>query len=209
MTSPDTLVGSGSKWRIAAVLILAATVAQLAVATFVPNLDQFAGKAFLSRLIAYPVMMLIAPVAWWITTRRRSPASAMPWAGVALVMVPFLIDVTGNTLDLYDTVWWWDDANHFVNWAFLSAGVGVMLARDPRVRGWLLVLSVTGIGSIMAILWEIGEYYAFIRGGTELATAYTDTLGDEVLGTLGGLVGALALAWRARSPRTTPSRAPA
>jgi hypothetical protein len=194
-------VRSGSKWRIAAALLLAATVAQLAVATFVPNLEQFAGKAFLSRLIAYPVMMLIAPTAWWLVTRRRSPSSAMPWAAVALIMVPFLIDVTGNTLDLYDTVWWWDDANHFVNWAFLSAGVGVMIARDRRARGWLLVLAVTGVGAIMAILWEIGEYYAFIRGGTELAGAYTDTLGDEVLGTLGGLVGALILAWTLRTPR--------
>ena len=192
---------SGSKWRIAAALLLAATVAQLAVATFVPNLEQFAGKAFLSRLIAYPVMMLIAPTAWWLVTRRRSPSSAMPWAAVALIMVPFLIDVTGNTLDLYDTVWWWDDANHFVNWAFLSAGVGVMIARDQRARGWLLVLAVTGVGAIMAILWEIGEYYAFIRGGTELAGAYTDTLGDEVLGTLGGLVGALIQAWTLRTPR--------
>ncbi|HRC07975.1 MAG TPA: hypothetical protein PLV41_07160 [Miltoncostaeales bacterium] len=201
MTSPDAAVRSGSKWRIAAALLLAATVAQLAVATFVPNLEQFAGKAFLSRLIAYPVMMLIAPTAWWLVTRRRSPSSAMPWAAVALIMVPFLIDVTGNTLDLYDTVWWWDDANHFVNWAFLSAGVGVMIARDQRARGWLLVLAVTGVGAIMAILWEIGEYYAFIRGGTELAGAYTDTLGDEVLGTLGGLVGALILAWTLRTPR--------
>lgn len=198
---------SGSKWRIAAIVILAATVAQLAVATFVPNLDQFEGKAFLSRLIAYPLMMLIAPVAWWLANRRRTSSRAMPWSAVALIMVPFLIDVTGNTLDLYDTVWWWDDANHFVNWAFLSAGIGVMIARDPRVRGWLLVLTVTGVGAIMAIVWELGEYYAFIRGGTELASAYTDTLGDEVLGTLGGLVGALAVAWTVRSARAISSRA--
>ena len=76
-----------------------------------------------------------------------------------------------------------------------------MIARDQRARGWLLVLAVTGVGAIMAILWEIGEYYAFIRGGTELAGAYTDTFGDEVLGTLGGLVGALILAWTLRTPR--------
>jgi hypothetical protein len=202
-------VRPGSKWRIAAIVFLAATVAQLAVATFVPNLDQFEGKAFLSRLIAYPVMMLIAPVAWWLANRRRTPSAAMPWSAVALIMVPFLIDVTGNTLDLYDTVWWWDDANHFVNWAFLSAGIGVMIARDHRVRGWWLVLTVTGVGAIMAIVWELGEYYAFIRGGTELATAYTDTLGDEVLGTLGGLVGALAVAWTVRSPRAISRRATA
>ena len=33
-----------------------------------------------------------------------------------------------------------------------------------------------------AILWEIGEYFAFIRNSSELATAYTDTLGDMAAG---------------------------
>ena len=37
-------------------------------------------------------------------------------------MAPFLIDVTGNTLNLYDTVVWWDDANHFANWFLLCSG---------------------------------------------------------------------------------------
>ncbi len=189
---------SARNWRIAAAATLLATVAQLAVATFVPTLEQFAGKAFLSRLIAYPVMMAIAPCVWWFVLRSRGGLRAIPWAGVTLIMIPFLIDVTGNTLDLYDTVWWWDDANHFVNWAFLSAGVGTMLIRSPRMRGWLLVLTVTGAGAIMAIAWEIGEYYAFIRGGTERATAYTDTLGDEVLGTFGAFVGAVILMISAR-----------
>ncbi len=34
-------------------------------------------------------------------------------------------------------------------------------------------------------MWELGEWYAFIRNGTELDTAYQDTLGDETLGSLG------------------------
>ena len=36
-----------------------------------------------------------------------------------------------------------------------------------------------------AILWEIGEYFAFIRNSSELSTAYTDTLGDMALGLSG------------------------
>jgi hypothetical protein len=47
---------------------------------------------------------------------------------------------------------------------------------------------VTGLGAILAICWEIAEWYTFIRHGTELGTAYVDTLGDEALGTLGGAV---------------------
>lgn len=199
----------GAGWRLAAALTLAATVAQLAVATVAPDLPQFAGKAFTSRLIAYPLMMLLAPCVWLVVTRARGSSAQIPWSGATLIMVPFLIDVTGNTLDMYDSVWWWDDANHFVNWAFLSAGVGVFVARAGSLRPWLLVLTVTGAGAIMAIGWEIGEYFAFIRGGTELSTAYTDTLGDEALGTLGALVGALlvarALARRPAPPLTGPA----
>lgn len=187
--------------RLVAALIIAATVGQLLLATLAPNLPQFAGKAFLGRLITYPVLMLIAPAAWWLVARARRRPPEIPWGAVALIMTPFLIDATGNTLNMYDAVWWWDDANHFVNWAFLSAGIGVMLTMDQRVRGWLLVLAVTGVGAILAIGWEVGEYYAFIRGGKELATAYTDTLGDEVLGTLGALLAGLILA-RRRSART-------
>ena len=35
-----------------------------------------------------------------------------------------------------------------------------------------------------------------VRAGTELATAYQDTLGDEVLGTLGAFVGAVVVSRR-------------
>ena len=41
-----------------------------------------------------------------------------------------------------------------------------------------------------AILWELGEYFAFIRNSPELATAYTDTLGDMALGLSGATLAA-------------------
>ena len=126
----------------------------------------------------------------------------MPWLGFTLIAIPFLVDVTGNTLDLYDSVMWWDDANHFVNWAFLCAGLGLLLLRSPRVApDWLLVLTVTGMGAVLAIAWELAEYLTFIRFGTELDTAYTDTLGDEALVTLGSLVAGLLLLRTGRRER--------
>ncbi len=167
-------------------VILGATVAQLAVGAFVPGLEQFAGKAFGARLLAYPLMMLLVPAIWW-ATHRGTPREDVPGGAFALVMAPFLIDVTGNTLDLYDSVVWWDDANHFVNWLLLLWGIGLLIAR--RIEpAWVAVLLVTGLGAVLAIGWELGEWYTFIRHGTELDTAYTDTLGDETLGTLGALV---------------------
>ncbi len=171
---------------------------QLAVATFVPGLEQFEGKAFGARLVGYPLMMLIVPAIYWAWSKRQSPAPGTPWAAYALLWAPFLIDVTGNTLDLYDSVVWWDDANHFVNWFLLSAGAGLIISKSSTLPPWALGWLTVGIGAILAITWELGEWYAFIRHGTELETAYEDTLFDEVLGTLGAGVAGIWMAVRRR-----------
>jgi len=177
-------------WLAVCVVLLVLTVGQLLVATgFADRFEQFSGKGFGARLVLYPVMMLAVPAIWWLVDARRADP---PFAAFAWIMLPFLVDVTGNTLDLYDSIEWWDDANHFVNWMFLGLGAGLLLTRGGRGRpGWENVLLVAGAGAVAAICWEVGEYYAFIRGGTELQTAYTDTLGDEVLGTLGALAAGL------------------
>ena len=51
---------------------------------------------------------------------------------------------------------------------------------------------------MLAIGWELAEWYTFIRHGTELDTAYTDTLGDEALGTLGGILAGSLVVWYSR-----------
>ena len=65
---------------------------------------------------------------------------------------------------------------------------------------------VVGFGAVTAILWEAAEYVAFIRGGSEEATAYTDTLGDELLGLGGAALAALVtvLLARRRRPAAEP-----
>lgn len=168
--------------------ILALTLAQLVVLTFVPDLPQAEGKAFGARLLAYPVLMLIAPVAWAIAGRTRHGSSPLPWTAFALIMAPFCIDVTGNTLDLYRSVAWWDDLNHFTNWLLLCSGLGLLMRHARMAPRWALAVTVTGAGAALAILWELGEWYTFIRQSSELSTAYEDTLGDETLGTAGGAV---------------------
>lgn len=139
----------------------------------------------------------------WLLVERRRPGAAVPWGAFALVMAGFLTDVTGNTLDLYDSVVWFDDAMHFLNWGLLNAGLGLLILR-AEWPAWNRVLLITGLGAILAIVWELGEWYTFIRHGTELATAYQDTLGDEVLGTLGAFVGAVVVSRRVgKGARTT------
>src|SRR5947207_14910 len=173
------------------IAVKAALVLLLAFGAF-SGLERFAGKAFGWRLIGYSIAALIVPAIWAARGRR----SAYPYASDILFVLPFLIDTIGNALDLYDTIDWWDDANHFVNWALLSGALAAALLRTRVNRAELFAI-VVGFGAVTAILWEIGEYFAFIRNSSELRTAYTDTLGDLSLGlsgsTLTGVLAVLAL----------------
>jgi hypothetical protein len=164
-----------------------ATVGLLAWAIFSPDLPQFQGKAFAGRAIAYPVALLVFPIGWWLFGRRRIP---FPIAADILFGLPFLIDVVGNALNLYDTIDWWDDANHFVNWALHTSAVGLLL----RYGQWTPTTRVAlafGYAVTSAVLWEFAEFVTFVPNSPEAATAYADTLFDIFNGMIGGMIGAV------------------
>ena len=171
------------------VALKVALIVLLLVGAF-SGLQQFEGKAFGGRLLAYPIATVIVPIAWWLVSRRRETRPAYPYAADILLTLPFLIDTAGNALDLYDTIDWWDDFNHFLNWGLLVAAFGQFLLRLPLGPLNVFGLAV-GFGAVTAVLWEFGEYFAFIRHSEELDTAYTDTLGDLALGLTGSVVAAL------------------
>ena len=161
----------------------------LGLAVAFPDSAQFAGKAMGGRALTYPLAALIVPGAWWLWARDKP----FPVEVDILLVLPFLIDTAGNALDLYNSVYWWDDLNHLVNWAILSAAAGFALR--PLGLHWLNQVGlVTGFGAVTAIIWELLEYVAFIRDSPELATAYTDTLGDLGLGFTGSVISAFAVA---------------
>ena len=153
------------------------------------GLQQFEAKAFLWRLATYPIAALVVPIIW--TTLGRRPT--YPFAADLLLTLPFLIDTAGNALDLYDAIEWWDNANHLVNWTLLSGAVGVLAWRNSTGRCETLAF-VVGFGAVSAIVWEVAEYFAFIRHSSELATAYSDTLGDLALGLTGSVSAGVAAA---------------
>ncbi|MBA2569402.1 MAG: hypothetical protein H0V11_08660 [Actinobacteria bacterium] len=161
-----------------------ALIALLLFAVF-SGAHQFQGKAMEGRALTYPLAALIVPLGWWLWGRRDS--RLYPYALDIFLVLPFLIDTAGNALDLYDTIDWWDDFNHLLNWGLLTAACGQLLLRYPLGRLNVVSLAI-GFGAVTALLWEIGEYYTFIRGGPEEQTAYTDTLGDMTLGLVGSVV---------------------
>lgn len=193
------------------IAVKGALVALLLFGVF-SGLERFEGKAMAGRALTYPLAAFVVPVVWWLLRRRRGSLE-YPYALDILLVLPFLIDVAGNALDLYDTVDWWDDANHFVNWGILTAAFGQLLLRLP-VGPWAGAGLALGFGAVTAVLWEFAEYWTFIRDSPELETAYEDTLGDLALGLSGSAIAALVTAWlirrRARAPASPrPGRRPA
>ena len=166
-----------------------ATVVLLAWAVFNPDLPQFTGKAFTGRALAYPVALVALPIGWWLFGRSRI---AYPLVADILFGLPFLIDVAGNALDLYDTIEWWDDANHLVNWALHTSAVALLL----RVGAWgygTRVALAFAWAVTSAVLWEFAEFVTFVPDSPEATTAYADTLLDIALGMVGGAIAAVVV----------------
>lgn len=194
-----SVIRQASPWLWLAVATKVVLIGLLAFGAF-SGLQQFEGKAFFWRLLTYPVGAFAVPVLWAIFSRK----TPFPYVSDILLTAPFLVDTAGNSLDLYDTVVWWDDANHFVNWALLSGAMAALAVRG-RVSGREALALVVGFGAVTAILWEIAEYFAFIRVSPELDTAYVDTLGDLGLGLLGSALAGVAAALLCIRNRRQPS----
>jgi hypothetical protein len=102
--------------------VKASLVGLLVFAIARPDLPQFHGKGIAGRAIGYPIAALIVPAVWWYLSRRRRIEYS--YSLDVLVVLPFLIDTAGNAANLYDTISWWDDLNHFVNGGSSSAASG-------------------------------------------------------------------------------------
>ena len=91
-----------------------------------------------------------------------------------------------------------------MNWFVHTAGIAFLLRLGPwgaRTRAGLAI----GWAATTAILWEIAEFVAFVRDSPELATAYTDTIGDLALGLFGGTIAAVLVGrWRSKQARVEP-----
>jgi hypothetical protein len=199
MANTSTTVPARSAGRFPSIfwVTMASKVALVALLVFAvvrDDLPQFQGKAMEGRALLYPISILVVPIGYWLVRRSRPVAGGYPYALDILLGLPFLIDVGGNALNLYDTIEWWDDLNHLVNWGILSAAFGQFLLRLP-VGKLATAGLVAGFGAITAIIWELAEYVTFVRNSPELATAYTDTLGDLTLGTAGSIIAGVVTAW--------------
>ncbi len=151
-----------------------------------PDIPGVEGKGWPERSLGYPLSALIFPIVWHLRGRRVK----YPYIADSLFVLPFVLDLLGNLLNLFDTVDSFDDILHFINWGFLVAAL-VTLLWPASLERWNIVLLGTGFGAIAIIAWEAIEWVIQEMGTTGLQLTYDDTVGDLVLSTAGGLFGAL------------------
>ena len=161
----------------------------LAFALMFPDLGHMRDKAAGLRAVAYPLLAFVIPVIWYVFWRQRS---SFPWLADLLVTITCFTDTLGNRMNLYDSIVWFDDWMHFMNTGFLTAGV-ILLTLHRMASFAATIERGLAFGVTAAVAWEIAEYFAFISKSSERRGAYTDTLGDLALGSLGAIVAAAAI----------------
>ena len=184
-------------------MIKALALILLAIAIAYPDLGGLKSKGIGVRAVVYPLGLVALPLLCWLVRRRRL-AVRLDWVADALCSLPILVDLAGNRANLFDTVWWWDDAMHVVMHGVLTAA----LLRQfwPRVRGVPLITAAIAFGGLSGLAWELGEYLAFMRYGVELSGAYLDTLGDLCGGMAGSVLAGILLSLRPPAPRLPAPR---
>ncbi|ROR91868.1 hypothetical protein EDD33_2748 [Nocardioides aurantiacus] len=172
----------------------AGLVVLLVMSMIFPELGNVEDKAAGLRAVAYPALAFTVPVIWWVWWRERS---SFPWVADLMITSTCFTDTLGNRLDLYDSVVWFDDLMHLMNTGLLTAAVVLLTMRHSSTLGAVVERSLA-FGVTAAVSWEVAEYFAFIANSSEKRHAYTDTLGDLSLGSLGSVLGGVLVhrLWR-------------
>lgn len=127
-----------------------------------------------------------------------------------------LVAAWSSVLDLYETVPGWDLVVHVVATGIIAlvahAAVRRLGAVPPlhaaRTTAECLgaVVVITGLGSLLSIAWEIGEWWGNAYLDSTIGVGYVDTVGDLAAGALGSAAAAVvALAVSRRTAAARPS----
>lgn len=160
-----------------------------------PDLPQYLNKGMSYRLALYPFGAFAGYVIYFIFRHLRRKKLAYPHMIDLLLTLCITVDMLGNTLDLYNSVVWWDDFMHFANTIPWVLAIGIMLRRYTRLKRLNVGALALGFGAISHILWELAEYLTFVPNNPlEGPSAYRDTMGDLALSLGGSAVGAILIA---------------
>ncbi|MEX2008239.1 MAG: hypothetical protein WD850_02025 [Candidatus Spechtbacterales bacterium] len=157
-----------------------------------PDDPRFAGKAIPLRntIIVLSFSLLFPLLYWW---RKKWPR--YPWWLDNLYLSIFLLDMAGNSFNLYDRLFYFDLIPHF-------HGTGAIAAVLFGAFGFGPLLAV-GVAHIIHTVLEAQEYYTDVLFGTHNVRGTFDVVNDLLMGLLGaGLYVGLYLWLRRGRPVT-------
>ena len=182
--------------KVVNILMKLALLGLVLHAIFLNELTQYRQKAFGIRIVSYPIVASLSFIIYYLFLKRKKVAYPII-ADLCLTLV-VLADFAGNTLNLYDSISWWDDVMHFlisIPWVIVA---GLILRKYIKNKHVIFGL-VVGYGSVTHVLWEVFEYLSFVRSNSvESITAYKDTIGDLAMSLGGSIVGAVIVAYLVR-----------
>jgi hypothetical protein len=135
----------------------------LGLAVLVPGFGNMDGKGLVPRAIGYPVAAFAIPFVWFTWWRQRA---SFPWTADFLVTFACFSDIFGNVMNLYDSVDSFDNVMHFVNTGLLTAAIILLTMHRSTSLGAVLERGLA-FGVSAALVWEIAEYFAFLRWSPE------------------------------------------
>lgn len=153
-----------------------------------PELPQFQDKFLAVRSGLYPPIMFVIPAIWLL---RGRPTPYPHLFDIALVM-PFVLDMSANAANFYDTFDNTDTYAHFIITLIAVLTCGMVLVQ-LRLAKWTVAALAIGFGSTVHTLWELFEYQLMQMGAFGLDLDYEDTIQDMALGFAGSIVATVIL----------------
>jgi len=143
---------------------------------------EFRAPMFIGSAVLVPVIAI---------RRRWNP---FPHTADALLAAPFLLDTVANVAGFYERYNATDDVLHILNWVLLVSAFHAFRFRNVHTRNEAIFIGY-GFGGLAIIWWEIFEWLVSTEGfggPNGLALTYSDTVGDLLLSSTGGLIGSIA-----------------
>jgi len=155
-------------------------------------------------LVMVTASMILSPT----LVRHRLPVLIPFWLEMAIATFIYGCFFLGETLGLYESIWWWDMMLHTASGLLFSA-VGLLLAYGlaglqlaPRLAFLFAVMFAMSVGTF----WELFEYLFEAVFGIDMQTpklsdgsGLTDTMIDLTLNAIGA-VAVAAYGWGATRP---------
>ncbi|WP_336641816.1 hypothetical protein [Microbacterium sp. USHLN272] len=135
-----------------------------------------------------------------------------PWFDVVTCVV-VLVAAWSNVLDLYRTITGWDLLLHGVCTGVLAIVLAVViertgvaaLTRDAGVRPRTPLVMLPLLALAISAVWEMIEWVGWAFLSDDIFVTYQDTIGDMVLGGVGGVLAGALLAWTRVERRGAPT----